>query len=153
LGVRLYAEYLQDDAASELAIEGLALELMAAMHRCQQSGEDRRHANWLKSVREMIHDRFRDNVSLCELAANANVHPVYLARAFRKHFHCTVGEYVRHLRITKACEELSTSKASMVDIADQNGFSDQSHLSRLIKQHTGMSPGAIRKKKTNAQCP
>ena len=153
LGLRLYDEYRQNDAASGLAIEGLALELIAAMHRKCKSEKASRRIDWLKAVHDQIHDRYRDDLSVCELATDAGVHPVYLARAFRSRFHCTVGAYVRHLRVARACQELVSSDATIAEIAGRNGFSDQSHLNRLVKQQTGMSPGGIRRIKTQIPLP
>ena len=153
LGLRLYEEYRQNDAASGLAIEGLALELIAAVHRKRKSEKASRHVDWLKAVHDQIHERYRDDLSVCELAAHAGVHPVYLARAFRSRFRCTVGAYVRCLRVARACQELVSSDATIAEIAGRNGFSDQSHLNRLVKHYTGMSPGRIRRHKTRVSLP
>ena len=78
------------------------------------------------------------------LAGIAGVHPVHLSREFHKHFHMTIGEYIRKRRIEHASELLSNSELSMAEIASTCGFSDQSHFCALFKKHSGMTPAKFR---------
>jgi AraC family transcriptional regulator len=78
------------------------------------------------------------------LAQSVGVHPVTLARAFRRAFGCTVGEYVRSLRIDRATHQLAQTELSLAEIALEAGFSDQSHFSNLFRRHTGFSPFRFR---------
>jgi AraC family transcriptional regulator len=68
------------------------------------------------------------------------VHPVHLAQTFHKTYRCTVGDYVRKLRIEYACRELATSTKPIVDIALAAGFCDQSHFTRTFKRAIGAAP-------------
>jgi AraC family transcriptional regulator len=79
------------------------------------------------------------------MAEAVGAHPVYLSREFHRHFRCTVGEYVRQLRIELACHKLSGSDEPLALIALAAGFFDQSHFSRTFKLLTGMSPAQYRK--------
>lgn len=133
------------DAASQLAIEGLSLELLAEMMRHRSGGNAGRRGDWIERVREMVKDRYREPLTLAELAAAVSVHPVHLARAFRSRYNCCIGDYVRTLRIAAASHELAYSDLPIVEIAARNGFSDQSHLSRTLKQRTGFSPRQYRR--------
>jgi AraC family transcriptional regulator len=72
------------------------------------------------------------------------VHPVHLARTFRRYYHCSPGEYVRRLRLESATRELCASDASLIEIALAAGYCDQSHFSKSFKRHTGMSPARFR---------
>jgi AraC-like DNA-binding protein len=63
-----------------------------------------------------------------EIAAEAGVHPGYLAREFRKHYGSTVGAYLRRMRIEYACRELMDSSVAVANIATAAGFADQSHF-------------------------
>jgi AraC family transcriptional regulator len=82
---------------------------------------------------------------LSGLAQSVGVHPVTLARAFRHAFGCTVGEYVRSLRIERAAHQLAQTELSLAEIALGAGFSDQSHFSNLFRHHTGLSPSKFRR--------
>ena len=67
-----------------------------------------------------------------------------LAREFRRRFGCSIGDYVRRLRIEFACRELAISDVPLYEIAFAAGFSDHSHFARTFKRATGMTPGAYR---------
>jgi AraC family transcriptional regulator len=147
LAAKLYREFREMDEVSPLAIEGLTLELVAATSRQQRAAiaSVRKPPRWLKEAREMIHARScGERLTLSEIAQAVGVHPVYLAREFRRVYRCTVGEYVRRLRIEFACREIVRSDAPLVDIAAAAGFYDQSHFSRTFKRHVGLTPAQYR---------
>jgi AraC family transcriptional regulator len=73
------------------------------------------------------------------------VHPVTLARGFRRAYGCTLGEYVRRQRIENACRQLLDSAASLAEIALANGFADQSHFSNTFHRYTVMTPARYRR--------
>jgi AraC family transcriptional regulator len=144
LGLKLHKEVSSYDASSSLAIEGLTMELFAELFRERETGLKSRGYGWLDRVTEILHARFQEPVTLSELAGCAGVHPVHLARTFRKRYLCSVGDYLRKLRIEVACRALLNSDTPIVEIALRSGFSDQSHLCRTLKQYTGMSPRQFR---------
>lgn len=145
LFMRVYKEFTWMDEASPLAVEGLALEMLAEVSRRQAKARERRSARWLEQARDLLHARFSEPPSLVGIAAAVSVHPIHLAREFRKQFHCTIGEYVRRLRVEYACAELASSETALADIAAAAGFSDQSHFSRTFKHLIGMTPAQYRK--------
>ncbi|MDA8018792.1 MAG: AraC family transcriptional regulator [Thermoanaerobaculia bacterium] len=103
-----------------------------------------RPAPWLEGVRDLIHDRFREPLSLDDLAMQAGVHPVHLARAFRAAYDASPGEYSRRLRLRWASEQLLKLDRGIADIADEAGFADQSHFTRAFRAVYGLPPGAWR---------
>ena len=100
-------------------------------------------------MRDQLHAGYERAIRITDLAHEAGVHPVHLARVFRVHHGCTVGKYVQGLRIEHACGALSESDASLSSIALETGLSDQAHFTRRFKELTGMSPGVYRKLVTN----
>ncbi len=145
-GFTLQSEAAQCDSASELVIEGLAMEMIAQLVRSRVGKSAQREEHWMNRVNEMIHDRYRETISLKEIAEYSKVHPVHLARTFRKHNGCSIGDYVRRLRVAAASSDIAGSDMSIAEIASRNGFSDQSHLCRLMKEYTGKSPRQLRSK-------
>jgi AraC family transcriptional regulator len=144
-GWRVYQELQVMDSTAPLAVEGLLLELVAAASRLRvQTHSQRILPRWLLQARDRIHAELGHRPGLSGLAKSVGVHPVTLARAFRKAFGCTVGEYVRNLRIERATVQLAQTEMSLAEIALGAGFSDQSHFSNLFRQHTGFSPSKFR---------
>lgn len=146
LFLRLYAEFLQKDTASMLAIEGLVLEMLAAVSRKQIDVPEPRPPRWLQQVKELLHAHFLDDLSLAAIAQEAGVHPVHLCREFRRHYASTVGQYIRRLRMEYACQMMLNPDISLGEIASAAGFADQSHFARSFKRLVGMPPAAFRSK-------
>jgi AraC family transcriptional regulator len=144
LAWKLYSEFHKTDAAAPLVLEGLTLEILGESAR-QDSGQTNHSPPWLERVTELLHDQFHDHLSLAEIASVVGVHPAHLARAFHRHYHCTVGAYLRHLRLEQARQELATSSLSLCDIALAAGYSDQSHFTAAFRKHAGVSPAQYRR--------
>ena len=98
---------------------------------------------WLARVVEELEDTYRSPRSVRDLAANASVHPVALARAHRRHFGCSITERLHARRVREAAGRLGTDD-SLCAVAYSAGFSDQSHMTRVFKRVTGVTPGAFR---------
>jgi AraC family transcriptional regulator len=143
LAWRAYQAFLESDQRSALLLEATAIELLYQLpwkHSAQaESGTPR----WLKDAVEILHAEFSRPFSLSAIAHRVGAHPVHLARAFRRCQRMTVGQYVRRLRVNFAMNALAGGD-SLSDIATQAGFSDQSHLGRVFRAATGMTPRQFR---------
>lgn len=145
ISTRLYREFSRMDESSPLAIEGLAFEIMAEVSRWRSKSVGHQSPRWLSQVKDLLHAGFAENLSLSEIAAAVDVHPVHLARVFRQFNRCTLGEYVRSLRVKNASQRLLVSDASLAEIALSAGFSDQAHFCRIFKNQTGLTPTEFRR--------
>jgi AraC family transcriptional regulator len=144
LAMRLYREYSLGGFASPLAIEGMMLEIAAGLLRKEDRNSHLRGAIWLSRACDILHARFHEPLGLSSLASRVGVHPVHLAREFRRHYGCTVGQYVRRLRVDSASRMLVESESSLVAIALEVGFANQAHFCRIFKLLTGISPARYR---------
>jgi|HubBroStandDraft_4_1064222.scaffolds.fasta_scaffold214269_1 AraC family transcriptional regulator len=144
LGVRLYREFHETDCRSPLVIEGLALEIIGEAARQVVERQECRAPRWLTRAKEALHECLPEDLTVARIADLAQVHPVHLARVFRQFYGCSVGEYIRKLRIDFASRELSSTEMPLAEIAMAAGFSDQSHFSKSFKRFTGMTPSQYR---------
>lgn len=143
--LKLNNEFDAEDTASTLAVEALLLEIsVEASRRKMETLTNGKIPRWLLTAKDFIHAEFALNPTLDEIAAAASVHPVHLSRIFRRHFRCTIAEYIRRLRVESACSALTKSNKSLVDIAAACGFSDQSHFSRNFKRIMNVTPAEYR---------
>ena len=138
LFLRMYYKFRDMDEASLRRLE------QALLGNRTRTNLDRRFPQWLETVKNILEQRFAEPYKLSEIAAEAGVHPVHLAREFRKHYGSTIGEYLRRVRIEYACRELMDSKVAVANIASAAGFADQSHFSRTFKRVCGTTPGRYR---------
>jgi len=146
LAQRLYQEFREPDLVSHLAIEGLGLELIATLARSSQSrsNDSRKPQRWLGRAHDLIKSRYLEHLTANEIAGAVGVHPVTLAREFRRQYGCTMGQMVRRERIDFACQELVKRDASVAAIAIAAGFYDQSHFARTFKKLIGVTPNSYR---------
>lgn len=144
LAKRLYSEFDNSDRVAPLVIEGLTLQILAEAFSRKPEASTPRPPRWLVLAKELIRSEFTEDLTLGEIALQVGVHPVYLASAFRKSYGCTVGEYVRKLRIDFAINELIFSDTPLAQIAVAAGFANQSHFSKVFKRQTGLTPGEYR---------
>jgi AraC family transcriptional regulator len=135
------------DNVAPFAVEGLVLEMLALAARLRNTdaiGAERRPPRWLGQARAMLHDRYRDQLRIAEVADAVGVHPVHLARVFRLKYGTPVGAYLRGLRLTWAAGRLTDTEDAIAQIALEAGFFDQSHFTRMFRQHFGLTPQAYR---------
>ncbi|QNL47863.1 helix-turn-helix transcriptional regulator [Olivibacter sp. SDN3] len=138
--LKTYHECLTMDEDSQTAIHALLLSLMTSPDQIEKVD-----LRWVKLVREILNDQWNEQIPLREIATLVQVHPVTVSKFFPKYFHCTLGQYIRKLRIDKATTLLANSQLSLTEIAYQCGFFDQSHFIRVFKQITGFLPKEYRK--------
>jgi AraC family transcriptional regulator len=138
-----HRELARGDTTATIEVEERLLAILTAVARDRPTRERRRPC-WLSRATELIETRYLDAVSLAQVAAEVDHHPSHVARTF-SHFHgCTVGEFVRRLRLDHARELLAGSERTLTDVALETGFSDQSHFTRSFKERFGRTPGAYR---------
>jgi AraC family transcriptional regulator len=142
------AEFRGPDGATPLALEGLVLALGAEFARIPDPASGPRCPGWLSRTRESLDASFTSRITLSALAAEAGVHPVYLAAAFRRAFGVSVGGYVRARRVEAARLALCDPGRPIAEIALSLGFTSQSHFTRVFREHSGQTPLAYRRRHT-----
>jgi AraC family transcriptional regulator len=143
LGRRIAGELDARDSSSALALEGLALELLASAAR-SIAPETERAASWVSKVRELLDEAIPHAPCLQELGAAVGRHPAQVARVFRREYGVTVAGYARSRRIEWATAELVAGDRPLARVALDAGFADQSHFTRAFRRHHGVTPGRYR---------
>ena len=114
-----------------------------------ESGKRGQHAatqNEDAALRTYAHllGHLAEPASIKELAESEGISEYALIRAYRRRFSITPLQHLMSLRIECACELLAQG-AAPTDVAEETGFSDQAHLTRMFKQRLGTTPAAYRK--------
>ena len=143
LALKIFREFQLPDAVAPLSIEALTLEMLVQATRLD-SMRDRNPPQWLRRAREVIREQYSESLSLSSVAELVGVHPAHLAKMFRRHYGCTVGGYVRMLRLDYSAKLLAQFDKSLSTIASVAGFYDQSHFTHLFKLRFGITPGDFR---------
>ena len=155
-GLRLYAAF-KSQTLEPLAMEGHILEMVAAVTHtsslqislAQPKARGKLSASsmpaWFLRTKERLHEQFHSSPRMRDLAADAGVHPVHLARVFRKFERQTPGDYLQRVRIKAACRLLRDPDYPLAYIAADCGFADQSHFTRVFKKFTHNTPAEFRR--------
>jgi AraC family transcriptional regulator len=148
--LRVAREMERGGDGAQWFVEAAILHLVGSLERAfGRSHSKRKNApGWVKRIADYLQDNYAKKMPLAELAGIAGVHPVYMARHFHETYACTIGDYVRAVRVERALADLLHSDRPVADIAAAHGFSDQSHLTRLVRSHTGQTPGEWRKQRS-----
>ena len=141
--LELYAAFRSRAPEQWVLAEEIALEI-AREQRRRTDWRTARRPRWLAEVAESIAAGCTQSVRLTTLAASVAVHPVYLARLFRRHYGQSVGGFILQCRVRLAMRRLATTREPIARIATECGFADQSHFTRLFRRETGMPPARFR---------
>lgn len=142
---RAYSAFVAGPSAIDLVLEAVGLELLYQLGWPKSHVAERHAPRWLTEVTDIIHSDFRSKITMVSLAERVGIHPVHLARTFKRHRGVTIGEYVRNLRVENALNELLNSSRSLSEIALHSGFCDQSHFGRMFKMATALTPKQLRR--------
>jgi AraC family transcriptional regulator len=130
----------EDDAleAETLLTSGLAaLASYSGQRQARvKAGSEPRHVTIIREFLDANYDR---RIALADLARLVGLNPVYLVRSFRSSVGLPPHTYQRQLRLSRA-RQMLRSGTPPAEVAGMVGFADQSHLSRLFKQTTGVTP-------------
>ncbi len=121
-----------------LTIESLTADILLALS-APAARHDARMPSWLRGAPDIIDAHLQKPPALRTLAGEVGVHPVYFAAAFRRFYGCSPGVR-RRRRIDFARKQIANPELPLARIALDAGFADQSHLTRVFKRFTGLTP-------------
>ena len=94
---------------------------------------------------ELMRARLAEDISLDDLAAEAQLSPFHFARMFKQSVGVPPRVYLTRLRVEKACELLEMNDLSVTEIALEVGYSSSQVLARVFAKHRHMSPTDYRR--------
>jgi AraC-like DNA-binding protein len=99
------------------------------------------------SMVRLIAARFREPITVAEIAAAANVHPTYAMTQFRKVVRTTIGDYLKLHRLAEARRLLATTDLPVTRVAAASGFGSLSRFYRAFTDACGTSPARFRRER------
>lgn len=97
-------------------------------------------------VKNYVKNNLASKITLTDIAWSLHCSTVTITQRFRSEFGISVMEYVNKKRMSLARRLLTDNDSPLHEIAAACGFPDVEYFSRCFKRHSGMSPGAWRKK-------
>jgi AraC-like DNA-binding protein len=96
--------------------------------------------NKILRVKDYLHRNYWKNISVEDLTEIAQLSRFHLMRTFRRDVGLSPHAYLTQIRV-EAAKKLLSEGASIVNVASDIGFTDQSHFTRHFKRMTGVTPG------------
>lgn len=98
----------------------------------------------LTRILDFVNDQLAHKLSLEEIAGVAGLSPSHFIALFKQSTGTAPHQYVMNQRIEKAKQLLTRTKLPIAEIAARTGFADQSHLTRVLRSRTGLTPSKFR---------
>ncbi|GAB57989.1 helix-turn-helix domain-containing protein [Rheinheimera nanhaiensis] len=146
---KLWALSEEEGAPSRLLAQAAGCEILAELCRiggAQFTPAKGGLAPWAKRhCQEFMRARLSQDISLDELAAEAQLSPYHFARMFKQSFGVPPRIYFTQLRMEKACELLALTNLTLTEIAFNVGYSSSQVLARVFFKHQQLSPSDYRR--------
>jgi AraC family transcriptional regulator len=113
---------------------------------CQPVGRATRqaHRDLVDTTRVVLARRFRDKLSLGDIARAVFSSPFHLARIFRRETGLSLHRQLTRLRLRHALEHLADCKPDLTMLALDLGFSSHAHFSHAFRREFGSAPSQLR---------
>jgi AraC-like DNA-binding protein len=108
-----------------------------------QAGQPRAFSTYQR-CRQYIVEHCRRLMSLNQVARECRVDRAYLCRLFRRYEHQTPHQFLMRQKMHMAADRLQNHDALVKEIAEELGFVDPFHFSRVFKGVFGLSPNKFR---------
>jgi AraC family transcriptional regulator len=98
----------------------------------------------LRRIKELVHAKIEDDLSLDEMAQSVGLSTAHFARMFRKSTGETPHQFVLRQRVERAKAMLRAPDASVFDVAMTCGFKTPQHFAQVFRDFCRVSPTEYR---------
>lgn len=107
------------------------------------SGENIGNETYRRII-DYVHEHFKDEISLNQLAEMFHTNASYLSKLFKKEAGVNYSTYINQLRLDYACKLMRQTKLTVNEISEMCGFNNYVYFARLFKTKIGMTPTEYR---------
>ena len=141
----LLTEYHSQKEGYQHIIKGLFQTIMIALTRelsslCAPDSQKYQDISLLLPALQIMHFEYAQSLTTAFLAEQCNLSQTTFRTLFRKHLGTTHGEYLKHIRLQKACELLYGTELSVLDISMEIGFSSLTSFYQSFREYYHISP-------------
>lgn len=107
----------------------------------------------LQAIISYVNRNFRDQINLSKLAEEMYLSTSSLSRLFKRSMGCYFADFVNHVRLNHAVQELVATDKTVTRIAADCGFTNLAAFNKQFQAAYHMAPAAWRKQQWEAQDP
>lgn len=149
--IHLYDEALrtanEETAYMQQTLAGIVNHLIGLMYSQERNiilNKDSHHVDLINRARMRIRETLEENVTIQEIAQELGISYSSFRKLFKEHTDFAPAMYQQSLRLQRAKELLSTTDASIKEIAYRLNFESPDYFSAKFKTQTGMKPSEFR---------
>lgn len=101
----------------------------------------------IQDILRYIDDHYQEKISLGQIAGEFGLSREYFSRLFRKSVGMTFTDHLNRVRLTHVYQELLTTDKPVMEIIEEQGFTNYKLFSRMFKEIYGSTPRDTRKKR------
>jgi AraC family transcriptional regulator len=105
----------------------------------------------LRRIKELVHAKMEDDLSLDEMAEVVGLSTAHFARMFRKSTGQTPHQFVLNQRLERAKAMLRSPNARVLDVAVACGFKTQQHFAQAFRDIYKVSPTEYRRQSLDSR--
>ncbi|HBY58365.1 MAG TPA: hypothetical protein DEH78_00995 [Solibacterales bacterium] len=136
---------IEDGGTDDLLVEETVVRLLGELFRpLPARPASAGGADFAAHAREILALRFRERLTLEQLAAAVGVSVFRLCREMKRHSGMTLHGYRQQLRLRAALEPLACPRTDLLELALELGFSSHSHFTEAFRRAYGQPPSAFR---------
>ena len=99
-----------------------------------------RHVDIISKAVSYVKTNYTRKLTLTEVAEYVFLSPSYFSKIFKEEMDVHFNDYLNRVRVEKSKTLLLTERISLVEIAANVGFYDQSYFNKVFKKTTGVTP-------------
>ena len=126
----------------------LSPDVSASQDAAGYSGEDdavsKKGNGVIENAIAYMKQHFDSPITLQETAGYVDLNPSYFSTLFKQSCGLSFKEYLNYIRIEESKKLLTSTDRSILDIAIDIGFEDQSYFTKVFKKYTGLTPKQYR---------
>ena len=136
--------------AWSLLVKASLLRLFHALYNARTTEEEKKaspHAEVIKTAIQLIHDRYRERITIQDAADAAGFSVNHFMRIFKEETGETFLQALNDYRLEMACYLMNETSCSVSNAAIDSGFDNFSYFIRLFTRRYGTTPGRWRRQK------
>ncbi len=94
----------------------------------------------IQLAKDFIHNNYQFDISIIDIARNANVTPNYLSNIFQREEGISTKGYLIKIRMEKAMVFLQSGHFKIKEVSEMVGYSNQLHFSSQFRKYYGNPP-------------
>lgn len=140
-----FLNFNQDDASRVIVCE-LLLQAISILYKARLLARFD-YPEWFTQILERIHSPELAGCSAEDIYRLSGFSAPAVIGYFKEYTGQTVSEYLRSVKMKRACEILKSSDMPIVELSNLLGYGSLSHFNRIFKERTGLTPAGYRRAK------